>query len=426
MTSLGNRARSSIAIILTLLCAGCGGSYETSRWDGRRGYDGHGDYGYDLAKSQAEARSYRSKAARSYSVPGTPDDPWGPYVLEAASRFRVPQRWVRAVMQQESGGRQYDADGSLITSSAGAMGVMQVMPETYDGLRQRYGLGGDPYDPHDNILAGTAYIREMYDRFGAPGFLAAYNAGPERLDAYLSDGTPLPDETVSYLASVAPLLGSDVGMAGPLAAFANASAAPGTGQQPPSSADLAYAGGGMTGQEYYARAQSAADADPSDKAFDGGGLVTPASPTGQLTEPTAPAAAMAPANWRQSADRNQVPDNPTTSGSFLGQAWQPEQIAQPTVVAQAVASAPPSAPQRDWSIQVGAYAYPADSQAAIVTARADAGDLLTDAQPVIAPIWQAGMLYRARLVGLSGDAAQAACVRLAANGIACLPVPPGL
>ena len=85
-------------------------------------------------------------------------------------------------MEQESGGRLYDDDGSLITSPAGAMGLMQVMPETYDLLQQRYQLDSDPYEPRNNIMAGAAYIREMYDRYGAPGFLAAYNAGPDRLE----------------------------------------------------------------------------------------------------------------------------------------------------------------------------------------------------------------------------------------------------
>jgi soluble lytic murein transglycosylase-like protein len=133
--------------------------------------------------------------------------------------------WVREVMWQESDGRLCGGDGALITSSAGAMGLMQVMPRTYEILRDRYGLGDDPYEPHNNIAAGTAYIREMYDRYGALTFLAAYNAGPDRVDAYLADGTPLPDETVNYLASVAPRLGSDVAMTGPLAARAGGATA---------------------------------------------------------------------------------------------------------------------------------------------------------------------------------------------------------
>jgi soluble lytic murein transglycosylase-like protein len=50
------------------------------------------------------------------------------------------------------------------------------MPETWAELRLRYGLGADPYDPHDNITAGTAYLRELHDRYGERGVLAAYNA----------------------------------------------------------------------------------------------------------------------------------------------------------------------------------------------------------------------------------------------------------
>src|SRR3546814_11665342 len=103
-------------------------------------------------------------------------------------------------MRVESAGRV------LTISSAGAMGLMQVMPGTWAELRTRYGLGGDPYDARDNILAGTAYLREMHDRYGSPGFLAAYNAGPRRYEQHLA-GRPLPAETRAYLAALAPLVG---------------------------------------------------------------------------------------------------------------------------------------------------------------------------------------------------------------------------
>jgi hypothetical protein len=122
-------------------------------------------------------------------------------------------------MQQESGGAQYQG-GVPTTSPVGAMGLMQVMPDTYELLRGRYGLGPDPYEPHDNILAGAAYIREMYDAFGFPSFIAAYNAGPHMLEACLIAGTPLPQETVSYLAAVAPKLRPYAPVSGPLAAYA--------------------------------------------------------------------------------------------------------------------------------------------------------------------------------------------------------------
>lgn len=100
--------------------------------------------------------------------------PFAIYIDEAARRFRIPAAWIRAVMRIESAG-----DVRAI-SSAGAMGLMQIMPDTWAELRVRHRLGRDPYDPRDNILAGAAYLREMYDRYGSPGFLAAYNAGPGR------------------------------------------------------------------------------------------------------------------------------------------------------------------------------------------------------------------------------------------------------
>jgi hypothetical protein len=265
-------------LLLALGCAGCGTRGGTA-WDGRRGYDGNGDYGYDLDAAHTQALAYQARAARYYPVPGTPDDPWGPYIRTATARFAVPEAWVRAVMAQESGGSLYDASGGLITSPAGAMGLMQIMPQTYDMLRRRYGLGDDPYAPRDNILAGTAYIREMYQRYGAPGFLAAYNAGPDRVDAVRAGAAVLPSETVSYVASVAPRLGMP----------AVALSADG------GEADRAFAGGGMTGAAYQAlRRGLPASEDPSLRAFDGGGLVTAGAPTGTMASASASATAAAP------------------------------------------------------------------------------------------------------------------------------------
>jgi hypothetical protein len=129
---------------------------------------------------------------------GVTVDPLVAYVTEASRRFGVPERWIRAVMRVESEGKQ------RARSKKGAMGLMQIMPGTWTELRSRYRLGVDPYDPHDNILAGTAYIRELSDRYGAPGFLAAYNAGPARYERHLATGRPLPDETQAYVATLAP------------------------------------------------------------------------------------------------------------------------------------------------------------------------------------------------------------------------------
>jgi hypothetical protein len=106
----------------------------------------------------------------------------------------------------------------LALSPKGAMGLMQIMPETWAELQLRYGLGADPYDPHDNITAGTAYLRELHDRYGERGFLAAYNAGPGRYEDHLTTGRPLPSETLFYMAAVASLIGARTDDGGDVAA----------------------------------------------------------------------------------------------------------------------------------------------------------------------------------------------------------------
>lgn len=126
---------------------------------------------------------------------------WRPWIAEGALRFGVPQAWIEAVMRAESGGRT-ELNGAPITSSAGAMGLMQLMPNTYRALAKTHGLGPDPHDPRDNILAGAAYLSAMRARFGYPGAFAAYNAGPARFEAHLRTGKPLPTETQAYLAGL--------------------------------------------------------------------------------------------------------------------------------------------------------------------------------------------------------------------------------
>jgi hypothetical protein len=127
-------------------------------------------------------------------------DPYAVHVAEAARRFGIPAAWIRAVMQMESRARR-DA-----VSLKGAMGLMQIMPDTWTELRRRYALASDPFDPRDNILAGAAYLRELHDRYGSPGFLAAYNAGPRRYENYLDGRRSLPSETVAYVATLLPLI----------------------------------------------------------------------------------------------------------------------------------------------------------------------------------------------------------------------------
>ncbi|WP_306121059.1 lytic transglycosylase domain-containing protein [Roseitalea sp. MMSF_3504] len=123
-------------------------------------------------------------------------------VAEASRRSGLPEDWIRAVMRAESAG-----DRNAV-SPKGAMGLMQIMPGTWGELRAQYSLGDDPFDVRENVLAGAMYLRAMYDRFGAPGFLAAYNAGPGRYNEHLRTGRPLPRETRAYVAQLTPRIGA--------------------------------------------------------------------------------------------------------------------------------------------------------------------------------------------------------------------------
>ena len=357
------------------------------------------------------ARSHYNPS-RYYPPPGPSEDPWGPYIREASGRFAFPEPWIRKVMRQESGGQED------VISHAGAMGLMQVMPDTYDGLKGRYGLGEDPFDPHNNVLAGTAYLKEMYDRFGAPGFLAAYNAGPTRLDSYLNNGRPLPDETVNYVASIAPSLVYQVAMTGPLAVYAGGTA--------------------------YAARPAPAGCDP-DAAYDPTRRCAPVR-----AHPVLVAALVPPAVYAQAPcdpDAAYDPTRPcrpvaaTLAGPAAGPAAGP--VAGPVVsqpapqrfaaetrpvqerMAQRVAYVPGPAPGR-WAIQVGAFANLTAAQAAAENARAVVPDLLRTAKVELPPTSPFGsqVAFRARLSGLSPAGAADACVRLGGRGVACMTVPP--
>lgn len=152
-----------------------------------------------LAMVSASPAHAQSAAATE----ANPTDPFAAYITEAERRFSVPVSWIRAVMRAESAG------DVRAVSSAGAMGLMQIMPQTWADLRVQHRLGSDPFDPRGNILAGTAYLREMHNRFGSPGFLAAYNAGPGRYEEHLATGWELPAETQAFVATLAPLVGGE-------------------------------------------------------------------------------------------------------------------------------------------------------------------------------------------------------------------------
>ena len=133
---------------------------------------------------------------------------WTPLIREASRRFGIAEVWIKAVMRMESGGQTKTADGHQIKSPKGAMGLMQLMPETWRDMQRAYGLGNDPYDPHDNVMAGTAYLRWLYEKFGFPQMFAAYNAGPGTVALKTAGTRALPQETRNYVQGIARMLGS--------------------------------------------------------------------------------------------------------------------------------------------------------------------------------------------------------------------------
>ena len=369
-----------------------------------------------------------------YPPPGPREDPWGPYIREAAARYRVPERWVRAVMRQESGGEQQ------ATSSAGAMGLMQVMPGTYEQLRVRYQLGDDPYDPHNNILAGSAYIREMYDRFGAPGFLAAYNAGPDRVDNYLAGRTSLPQETVNYLAAITPNLGTEVPRSGPFAVYASARS--GRAQRP-TVASLA-AGCDLnaaynpshpcTSLERAAREPASMQtAFAPQSGTNGCDLNAAYDPNHPCTSLPQTAAVSAPAPVQQVAAGSPKPAmSHFLIASAMAQPLPAEKPAPPPLrpspspAQGGAAPHPPASSGGEWAIQVGAFASPDLARAVAEGARAQAPDQLRSAALALQPTAPFGgkVLYRARLAHLSASAAANACTRLNQRQLPCVVVRP--
>jgi soluble lytic murein transglycosylase-like protein len=150
---------------------------------------------------------FAQESAMSY---GQLIDRWNPYVKEASRRFNISGQWIRAVIMIESGGKTMLAENQPIISRAGAMGLMQLMPETYRAMRRANRLGPDPYDPHDNIMAGAATLRLLYQQYGYPTMFAAYNDGPGMLAAHRAMNEPLPAETAAYVRDIASILSTGV------------------------------------------------------------------------------------------------------------------------------------------------------------------------------------------------------------------------
>jgi hypothetical protein len=354
------------------------------------------------AQEQAEAADYRAHAKPRYQPPGPPGDPWSPYIFEASRRFDVPDVWIREVMRVESAGYEFRATGELTTSPVGAMGLMQLMPETYDAMRIRDNLGTDAYEPHDNILAGTAYLREMYDAFGAPAFLAAYNAGPQRLQDYLVHNKPLPDETRRYVRLIGPRI---------------------VGIWPVSRSPA----------EQLAVNQLPLDIPPGPRWIvhhtSRTMLASARRTKGHHVTETRYAALHVRGHGHQSAPievaelpepRQPHQSHPATRYADAGIMHASLHHAGFHIISPAMASDRAVLSGHNWGIQVGAYA----NRALAVQAAGSAHGLVSHASMAVAPTQHGhAVVYRARLAGMTHEDAVAACHRVSHHG-ACLLVSP--
>lgn len=379
----------------------------------------------------------------SPTPPGPTQDPWAPWIQQASQRFDVPERWIREVMRQESGGRAH------ATSRVGAMGLMQVMPGTYAELQRRHGLGNDPYHPWDNIMAGTAYIRQMYDLYGSPGFLAAYNAGPRRLEDYLWGNRGLPDETRNYVARVGPRIqGSNPNRRAAPEVYAAAelpfdiprgprrgdtatmlalrdqrrAVEPGirVAQLPPGQVvRMDPIPDGSTSAPAAGRTQLAS-AGEFERRMDP--VVSPGDPGMIRTESLAP-----PAGVRTAPAPAAVAATPAAPRGFAlipsAQAGT-LQAPRPAVAAAARVAPAPIATGGGWGVQVGAFASENLARAAASQARDRMG--APAARMVVERVSQGSTtLFRARVVGLqSRGSAEQACERLGGRG-GCMILAPG-
>ncbi|HZH25556.1 MAG TPA: transglycosylase SLT domain-containing protein [Azospirillaceae bacterium] len=363
----------------------------------------------------------RQDAGRA--IPVNALDPWGEYVREASARFDVPEPWIRAVIEVESGGNTH-VNGNPIVSRAGAMGLMQLMPDTWNYLRRRHGLGDDPHNPRDNILAGTAYLREMYDRFGAPGNFAAYNAGPRRMDEYAASGKPLPAETRNYIALIWPAVqGSQPRQLAPSENIrAVAIERPASGDRARRVQMAALAGGAYADMPVVAAAPR-----PSVSRIE---LASAPSAPPTASSPVIEAASPAVGGY-QTAQVSTLPMPPTASRPVIS-AQEATRTAPARPLAPQGSQPAPAVPSvvlaarggENWGVQVGAFRT--RDQANQATRKATTlASALKGAKPSASEVvTNAGTLYRARLIGLDAQAAQEACKQISARGNDCRVLPP--
>ncbi|MDE8345646.1 MAG: lytic transglycosylase domain-containing protein [Acidocella sp.] len=378
---------------------------------------------------------YVDHAQGSYAPPGPPNDPWGPYIKIASQKFDVPQAWIRGVMNAESGGHEY-MDGQLTVSSAGAMGLMQLEPATYQEMAAQYGIKADPFNPYNNIMAGTAYIHEMYEVYGSPGFLAAYDAGPGRLDSYMNYHTPLPNETVNYVAEIAPHIQGYYPVNRSSADQLALNTLPeneAPGLVPPGFTPEATAPDAPTGNPLAPVQVAAITPVPSAASA----IFAPEPPAITPQPATPPAPVETASAVYRAAPIFETPVRPVVPYAPPAPPRQPRAApdAHPSfsLIQPAMADTVPMQTQHydigpaqaGWAIQVGAYASSSNARAALGIAELSAVRQLVKGRALVSSVYVQGHTrYRARVTGLPHDDAVDACNRLAGGPTGCLVLSP--
>ncbi len=150
----------------------------------------------DKTNQQLEGQKVLPRTAAACRESDNPNliDSLREFIQKIARSLDMDPRIIEAVAKAESGGNQ------AVVSDMGAIGIMQLMPETAKGL------GVNPYNIEQNILGGAMYLKYHLDRFGSlPLALAAYNAGGGAVQAY--GGVPPYKETINYVSNVMSMLG---------------------------------------------------------------------------------------------------------------------------------------------------------------------------------------------------------------------------
>jgi soluble lytic murein transglycosylase-like protein len=154
--------------------------------------------GKDRRKYKVYLKTPPNRKARPgvVPVPAQSTDParysrWDSSILEASRTFSIPESFIRAVIRVES---DYDP---RVVSVAGAEGLMQLMPATARRMNVK-----DSFDPHDNIMGGTRYLRYLANMFSGDMVLtiAGYHAGEGAITKYR--GVPPYSSTHGYIKRV--------------------------------------------------------------------------------------------------------------------------------------------------------------------------------------------------------------------------------